>query len=189
MIPFGEQIADMAATYPDWVCDRLGPRTCAWFGHLQPHKTRYRIRVEYTEPLLPEGRSNLYLQPLVEVLEPNLSWRFGSAEGPLPHVYIAHPRTTRRGPFLCLFDDEANQWSPVDRISNTTIPWASNWLSCYESWLATGKWFGTGKHIRRQAGGRSSLSALMERYHATTSIPALTRHNAAASQTARLARK
>lgn len=189
MITVGEQISDMAEVYPDWSSDRLSQRTCVWVGHLQPHRTRYRLRVEYTEPLLVEGRSNLYLQPLVEVLEPTLERRFGNEEGSLPHVYVSHPRTTRTGPFLCLFDDEADQWSPDDRISDTAIPWASNWLSCYESWLATGKWFGTGKHVRGPSGGRGRLAALNERFHGTASIPALAGHHLSPSRTTRVARR
>lgn len=158
----GDQISDMAQIFPEWWCDRLDARTAVWHGWLKPHRTAYLLRVEYTEPLLSEGRSNLFLQPLVEVVEPRLIRRFGNAEGPLPHVYFAHPRTTRLGPFLCLFDDEADEWSPDDRISDTTIPWASNWLSCYESWLVTGKWFGTGKHIRIETSGRDPISAAVE---------------------------
>lgn len=189
MITVGDQIADMADVYSEWSCDRLSRRTCVWEGRLQPHRTTYRLRVEYTEPLLLEGRSNLYLQPLVEVLEPTMQRRFGNEEGSLPHVYVSHPRTERTGPFLCLFDDEADQWSPDDLISNTTIPWASNWLSCYESWLASGKWFGTGKHIRSQSGGRSRLAALMERFHGTTSIPPLAGHHLSPSRSTRMARR
>lgn len=176
MITVGEQVSSMADVFPDWSCERPTKRTAVWKGKLQPHKIIYTVRVEYTEPLLPEGRSALYVQPLVEILAPKLKRRFGNAEGSLPHVYIAHPRTTRSGPFLCLFDDKQSQWTSDDLISNTTIPWTSNWLSCYESWTATGKWFGTGKHIRNESSGRSVISALMEHYHATTSHTALTRY-------------
>ena len=138
MITVGDQVIDMRSVFPDWSCHHPEKRTAVWDGWLKPHKVAYRLRIEYTEPLIPEGRTNLFLQPLVEVLQPQLVRRFGNAEGSLPHVYIAHPRTRRVGPFLCLFDDEANEWTPDDRISDTTIPWASNWLSCYESWLLTG---------------------------------------------------
>jgi len=177
MITVGDQIADMHAFFPTWSCEQPNKRTAVWHGTLTPHKTAYRLRIEYTEPLLPEGRSNIYLQPLVEVLGPPLTGRFGNAEGSLPHVYIAHPRTQRTGPFLCLFDDEANEWTPDDRISDTTIPWASNWLSCYESWLLTGKWFGTGKHIRSETDSRNPVAAALERYHGSTSVAAVTRHD------------
>jgi len=177
MITVGDQILDMVSVFPGWSCNQPDKRTAVWHGWLKPHSTEYHLRVEYTEPLLPERRTNLFLQPLVEVLEPQLVRRFGNAEGSLPHVYFAHPRTTRVGPFLCLFDGEANEWSPDDRISHTTIPWASNWLSCYESWRMTGKWFGTGKHIRIQSNGRNPTTAALERYHASTSIAALTRND------------
>lgn len=177
MITVGNQIADMARIFPDWSCDQSEERTAIWIGYLRPHQTTYKLRVEYTEPLLPEGRSSLYLQPLVEVLDPILQPRFGNPEGLLPHIYLSHPRTQRPGPFLCLFDDEAREWSPEDLISNTTIPWAANWLSCYESWRATGIWFGSGKHLRAHTNGRSGVARLMERYNATTSIPAFAGNN------------
>lgn len=171
MITVGEQIADMAVALPDWSCERQGHRTAVWQGTLAPHQTSYVVRIEYTEPLIPEGRSILYVQPLVEVLAPQLSYRFGIFNEALPHVYFRHPRTNRSGPFLCLFDDLADEWSPADWISDTTVPWASNWLSCYESWLATGKWFGTGRHIRTDR----RTSKLKSYYNATTSSAALTR--------------
>ena len=177
MITVGDQIADMRSVLPDWSCDRPDKRTAVWHGMLTPHTIAYRLRIEYTEPLLPEGRSNLYLQPLVEVLSPPLTRRFGNAEGYLPHVYVAHPRTLRAGPFLCLFDDGAKEWTPEDRISDTTIPWASNWLSCYECWVLTGKWFGTGKHIRSETDSRDPVAAALERYHGSTSNTALTRND------------
>lgn len=177
MITIGDQVIDMRSVFPGWSCDRPYTRTAIWHGWLTPHKIAYRMRVEYTEPLLPEGRSNLFLQPLVEVMHPPLVRRFGNTEGSLPHVYIAHPRTQRVGPFLCLFDDEANEWTPDDHISDTTIPWASNWLSCYESWLLTGKWFGTGKHIRSETDSRDPVAAALESYHGSTSIAAITRND------------
>lgn len=184
MITVGDQIADMHAMLPNWSCDQPDKRTAVWHGMLTPHKTAYQLRIEYTEPLLPEGRSNLYLQPLVEVLSPPLTRQFGNAEGSLPHVYVAHPRTRRAGPFLCLFDDEAKEWTPEDRISDTTIPWASNWLSCYECWLLTGKWFGTGKHIRSETDSRDPVAAALERYHGSTSNAALTRNDFSSARTA-----
>ena len=176
MITVGEQIADMACVFPAWSCKTLDQRTAVWVGHLRPHKTSYSVRIEYTEPLLPEGRSALFIQPLVEVSSPPLQRQFGNLEGSLPHVYVGHPRTKRRGPFLCLFDDQADQWTSNDLISNTTVPWTSNWLSCYESWLATGKWFGTGKHIQTQVGGRTARAEILEQINGSTSFTALARH-------------
>ncbi|AMY72317.1 hypothetical protein AKL17_3p0161 (plasmid) [Frigidibacter mobilis] len=90
---------------------------------------------------------------------------------------------------LFSIDSDGDTNSLDDLISNTTIPWASNWLSCYESWLASGKWFGTGKHIRSQSGGRSRLAILMERFHGTTSIPTFARHHLSPSKTTRVARR
>jgi len=35
-----------------------------------------------------------------------------------------------------------------DLIALTTVPWAADWLACYEGWLATGRWHGGGRHAR-----------------------------------------
>ena len=112
MMSIDEQVRDMAAWLPGWRCERIDRRTAAWTGTLTPHRTRYAVRIEYAEPLLVEMRSLLWLQPLVEILEPVLPYRFFDPEGRLPHIYPAHPRTTRPGPFLCLFDDERCEWTP-----------------------------------------------------------------------------
>lgn len=68
MITIGEQMHDMAAELPDWRCERIDHRTAVWTGFLAPHRTQYAVRIEYTEPLLVEGRSALWLQPLVEIV-------------------------------------------------------------------------------------------------------------------------
>jgi hypothetical protein len=48
---------------------------------------------------------------------------------------------------LCLFDAEANEWTPFHMIAETTIPWTLDWLACYEGWRATGAWTGGGRHV------------------------------------------
>lgn len=176
MITANDQASNMAEVFPNWSCDRPSSRTSIWVGQLQPHKTTYTVRIEYTEPIALEGKSTLYIQPLVEVISPRLEFQFDNPEGPLPHVYRKHPRTKRAGPFLCLFDDQKSEWTPKDMISNTTIPWTSAWLSCYESWVATGKWFGTGRHISNIETARDIVTSLKEHYYGTTSYKALTRH-------------
>ncbi len=43
---------------------------------------------------------------------------------------------------LCLHYN--GEWDPTMLISETIIPWASEWLLHYELWLATGEWLGGG---------------------------------------------
>jgi hypothetical protein len=57
---------------------------------------------------------------------------------------------------LCLFDPEAEEWSHDDLIAFTTIPWAADWLACYEGWLASGRWYGGGRHGRAQFPDRAT---------------------------------
>ena len=83
--------------------------------------------------------------PVVRVLSPPLILQPGAIdEAPLPHVYFAADDLTLSP--LCLFDHEANEWSHDDLVADTTVPWAADWLACYECWLATGRWFGGGRH-------------------------------------------
>ena len=36
-------------------------------------------------------------------------------------------------------------------IASTTVPWALDWLACYELWLMTGRWTGGGRHAGLQS--------------------------------------
>lgn len=56
----------------------------------------------------------------------------------LPHIY------KRNGESLCLYYPRYKEWTPNMKISETIVPWASEWLFHYEIWLATGKWNGGG---------------------------------------------
>lgn len=141
-----KQIEWMALDFPDWKVERIGSDTAVWTGTLQPNQTTYRIRMEHSVPMVLEMRSLIHLQPLVEIIGPALEERDGNPEGALPHVYWRHPRTKRDGPFLCLFDPDAREWTLSDALSMTTVPWTAFWLDYYEAWLATGVWLGKGRH-------------------------------------------
>lgn len=56
----------------------------------------------------------------------------------LPHTYLNNN--------LCLYYPKSKEWSKYDYISDTIIPWISEWLYFYEIWLATDKWLGGGLH-------------------------------------------
>jgi hypothetical protein len=76
--------------------------------------------------------------------------------GQRPNVYVVDPRLTRRNgeqaphlygkSELCLYRPGRGEWSPSMLLSDTIVPWASEWLLHYEIWLATGEWTGGGEH-------------------------------------------
>ncbi|WP_343342968.1 hypothetical protein WJT74_06590 [Sphingomicrobium sp. XHP0239] len=146
MISIERQIADMAAHLPDWTVELLDARSAVWIGSLQPYTTRYTIRIEQRIPYLVENRTLIDVQPLIEVLSPKLMLQPGNPEGDLPHVYWSLPQTERAGPFLCVFDAEAREWTLDDPLSHSIVPFTLHWLQSYEGWLACGDWLGFGRH-------------------------------------------
>lgn len=153
MMTIDRQIEDMTSRLPTWAVKRVGKRTAVWTGTLTPYNTSYVVRIEHTVPPVIEYRSLLYIQPLIEVMRPQLVKREGNAEGPLPHVYWRHPRTDRPGPFLCVFDAEAREWTLSDALSETTVPFTLHWLQSYEAWVETGRWLGLGRHSGEERTG------------------------------------
>lgn len=116
-----------------------------WFGSLVGVERPYRVMVEYGLPVDNNVDEMWRRFPLVRVLTPPLEPRYDAAEeAPLPHVYFDEIDLTLSP--LCLFDPARNEWTHDDFIAFTTIPWAADWLACYEGWLATGRWFGGGRH-------------------------------------------
>jgi len=118
-----------------------------WFGSLAGLERTYRLMIEYGQPTKAAADEMWRRFPVVRVLSPRLEPRFDAPEeAPLPHVYFTEPDLTLSP--LCLFDPEAGEWSHDDLIALTTVPWAADWLACYEGWLATGRWHGGGRHAR-----------------------------------------
>jgi len=116
-----------------------------WFGPLAGLERSYRLMIEYGLPTRTAAAQMCCRFPVVRVLSPQLELRFDAVEeAPLPHVYFSGPDFTLSP--LCLFDVEAGEWSHDDLIALTTVPWAADWLACYECWLATGRWYGGGRH-------------------------------------------
>ena len=132
----------MRAAWPGFRIERVDARTAIWRGLLRPFLLSYDVQIFYRVPLVIERIDPLRQQPLVRVMSPLLRRRRDDVEGPLPHVYwddLVHPA-------LCLFDQETNEWTPCRLLAETTVPWAVDWLACYEGWRATGEWTGGGRH-------------------------------------------
>jgi hypothetical protein len=134
-ISIEEQVARMKSTWPLFVAHKVDrtQQSARWTGYVEPHLTRHKLEIRYALGSFPE----------VRVLAPPLTRLPGNTEGALPHVY---PPTD--DPTLCLFDPEAGQWDWSMAIAETTLPWACDWIACYELWLITGVWRGGGRHAR-----------------------------------------
>ena len=138
-----DQDEAIRARWPAFRLLRQEGRAAVWRGPLRPLMATYEVQVTYQVPLAVERLDPVRQQPRVRVMSPRLRERRGDPEGDLPHVYW----DDREHPSLCLFDIETGEWTPSDLIAATTLPWAADWLACYEGWRATGEWTGGGRHI------------------------------------------
>jgi len=140
------QIAEMQAHWPQLRLAAREGQVAVWRGPLRPLFQTFQIDVHYRAPLLVEARlSARVLQPRVRVLSPPLRWRRNDKEGPLPHVYY----DAEAGPWLCMLDPDAGDWSAADSLAETTVPWTIEWLAAYEGWRTTGQWTASGRHSER----------------------------------------
>lgn len=137
-----DQAAAMAETFPAIKLVGRKDSIGLWRGPVRPFFQQHVIQIVYRVPLVIERLDLLRLQPRVSVLDPLLRPRKG-ADTPLPHVYWQDG-----APFLCLFSPEFADWTPQDLLSETTVPFAIDWLACYEGWRVTGEWSGGGRHAQ-----------------------------------------
>jgi hypothetical protein len=128
-----EQIAAMKTAWPQFTARRINRRaqSAQWVGAVKPQHSRYTLEIRYQLGAFPE----------VRVLSPALIRLPGNSEGQLPHVY-----PPAEDPTLCLFDPREDEWTPAMTVASTTMPWALDWLACYEHWLMTARWTGGGRH-------------------------------------------
>ncbi len=116
----------------------------SWEGSLQPLAMHYTVRVSMC---FDRQLSNAVVEgyaPRVTVVDPLLRRRPEQPGKPIPHIY---PNTwCPDRPMLCLYLPWLGEWTLRDAVADTTIPWAIDWLACYEGWLATGEWAGGGVH-------------------------------------------
>jgi hypothetical protein len=132
-ISIAAQIERMKARWPRFSVRDVDRRNhgARWIGVVEPQFSRYTIEV----------RHRLWEYPEVRVLSPALTRLPDNPEGQLPHVY-----PPADDPRLCLFDPRADEWNWSMPIADTIVPWACDWLACYEFWLVTGSWRGGGRH-------------------------------------------
>lgn len=89
-----------------------------WVGHLQPtpESKKYIVKIEYCP-----------YKPRVFVLSPKVLER-------APHRYDDYS--------LCLYHPNDKSFDGQTLISDTIIPWTSEWLFFYEGWIKEGVWWG-----------------------------------------------
>lgn len=101
-----------------------------WYMEMTPKPDSYTYIIKI------EVRKNMI--PKVQVVKPK---PLNYAPGKSTYEHINHPQELQ---YLCLH--LRDEWKPDMKISETFVPWASEWLLNYEYWLVTGEWFGGGLH-------------------------------------------
>lgn len=142
-LSIAEQVGHMERLWPDFELLHRSSWWCAWEGIVTPLQRTYRLRVGYTLPALRDGVLFGFSvpNPSVVVEAPLLEHR---GEEFIPHIF-PNPFSPDR-PRLCLAFHPEGEWLSSMPIAETTIPWACQWLDCYEGWRATGEWRGGGLH-------------------------------------------
>ncbi|MFA1820072.1 hypothetical protein ACDX78_07760 [Virgibacillus oceani] len=112
----GLEIVAMRKKFPGFQLTK--GRKTFWIGTLQPSKKSdlYQVKVVY----------NPYI-PKVFILDPHI----------IPFAPHRYPDLS-----LCLYHPMDNSFGGESLISDTIIPWTSEWLFFYEAWLEEGVWWG-----------------------------------------------
>ena len=134
----------MQDVWPNFVVLARTRWIVGWAGTLRPICQPYVVRVWFSLGFNLGWAMIRRFDPAVTVIDPVLRQRFKSTCDPIPHLYRNVSDPSR--PILCLFDPDDDEWQSGLAIADTTIPWAIDWLACYEGWLATGDWTGGGRH-------------------------------------------
>ena len=135
------QVKRMQDEWPRFQVVEQARQFVCWEGPLQPLSQRHDVRVSLFRERGGD-RGNHRLVPEVIVLNPALRRRRDDPKDPIPHLY--RNRRDPGHPMLCLYRPRTREWHAGRYVADTIVPWASEWLACYEIWLATGKWLGGG---------------------------------------------
>jgi hypothetical protein len=144
-----QQIARMRALAPYMVVTGSCDWFAFWAGPLRPLQRTYTVTIGY---LRRRWLGDIELmdayEPIVRLAAPALVVMHPRTGEEVPHIYWDARAPERSA--LCLYDPAADEWSPPDFVADTIVPWACDWLVCYEGWLASGIWSGGGRHPRRR---------------------------------------
>lgn len=139
------QVARMRNLYPALRHTEHCSWWASWIGPVRPVFRTYTIKLQYVRRYWIGDLEiiNGYV-PQVTLRDPALVLEHPRTGEPVPHVYWQNDNPERST--LCLYDPAADQWSPDEFLADTIVPWACEWLACYEGWLAIGEWTGGGRH-------------------------------------------
>lgn len=132
-MPIPSQANAIRKLYPSWdVSCRGGKLICRGNVKASIWGPEYNVRVIY---------EHKYKRPLVNLISPKIKRRNGKLP---PHLL--------KKECLCLYYPKFNEWTKVEFIADTIIPWISLWLYYYEHWLEYGKWLGGGTKHPKEGG-------------------------------------
>ena len=157
-LTLNEQIAAMEAHWPQFRLVSRSPCTALWEGPLAPLNKGYTIQVLYSQVEFPCAGILKHV-PNIEVVNPLLQRREEEPNTPIPHIYSNDVLPER--PYLCLY--QRGEWTPYQPISDC-VPWTTEWLACYEGWLATGDWRGGGHGTERNRHERRRRQRLRNKH-------------------------
>ena len=123
---------------------RSEKRLAVWEGQVRPLNKFYQIRINFCLTRRLASKGVLPSIPHVTIIDPLLNTRKENPNDPIPHIYRNEFCPSQ--PILCLYDPQTDEWNTTKPIANTIIPWAIDWLVCYEIWHAIGEWTGGGRH-------------------------------------------
>lgn len=107
---------------------RKGEAELVWVGELTPTplSKSYKVKIQY------KRGEFIRVSVIGEILQ------LAKGKDKLPHVYSTLLQQ------LCLYYPPKNEWNTGMFYVHTLVPWASEWLMHYETWVATGNWYGGG---------------------------------------------
>jgi len=113
---------------------RKGEDELIWVGELTPTplSRSYQTKLHYKRG------------EFIRVFVIGEKLKLAEGQNTLPHVYSTPLQQ------LCLYYPPYNEWHTGMFYVHTLIPWASEWLFHYETWVATGKWRGGGIEHRQE---------------------------------------
>ena len=126
----------MRTLWPEFLLKERTKWSARWVGGLRPIVKVHTVEIVLHRPR-PQRPRPPGPNPRVRVLS-GLRRR---ADEAIPHIY--RNAEDPDDPYLCLFFG-SGEWHSGRAIADTIVPWAAEWLACYEGWRATGVWYGGG---------------------------------------------